>query len=230
MNAETDITTPLVKAFAFAWAAIQKNVPDVPNVVITLGGGRKHEGLVLGHFAPHRWARGEDTIHELFVGGEGLERGAKAVMGTLLHEAAHGAAIARNVNDVSRGGRYHNGTFKEIGEELGISLTYSKSLGWSTTELTEAGEKRYATAIRRLDAAIVAFRRDPALQVPGLLPGGLGGLGTIPIPKGWGRSSSNNGVTLLCECEKPRRIRVSVMVADGGPITCGVCKADFQER
>jgi hypothetical protein len=228
MNAQTDIATPLVKAFAFAWAAIQKRHPDVPDVVITFGGGRKREGLVHGHFAPNRWARGEDHVHELFVGGEGLERGAAAVMGTLLHEATHGLALARDVQDVSRNGRYHNAKFRDLAELMGISVEHSQQLGWSTTTLTEDGAKEYATAIRRLDAAMVAYRRDPLMMVPAGI-GGAGGLGGLigGLPKGYGRKSSNNGLSLECACETPRRIRVSATTAELGPITCGLCKATF---
>lgn len=232
MNNTTDISTPLVKAFSFAWSAIQHHHPEVPNVVITLGAGsgKVLGGLVLGHFAPHRWARGEEHIHELFVGGEGLSRPAAEVMATLLHEAAHGLAIERDVQDVSRGGRYHNSTFKALGEELGISTEYSKTIGWSKTTITPEAAKTYAAAIRRLDAAMVAYRRDPFAAVS--LPGGVGGgIGTIPfppMPKGRGRGSNNNGLSATCHCETPRRIRVSPSVLELGPITCGICGSEFR--
>jgi hypothetical protein len=228
MNTNTDISTPLVRAFAYAWAAIQKNHPEVPDVVITLGAGRKREGLVLGHFAPNRWARGEAHVHELFVGGEGLNRTPQEVMGTLLHEAAHGLAVATGKDDVSRGGRYHNSTFKALGEQLGVSLEYSKSIGWSTTTITPDAEKRYAAAIRRLEGAMVAFRREPS---QGVLVGGGLPIGGIPMPgtKGRGRSSQNNGVVLECACEpKPRKIRVSQSVAEMGAIRCELCGARFE--
>jgi hypothetical protein len=73
--------------------------------------------------------------------------------------------------------------------------------------------------------------------LPGL-PGGIGGTGgALPLPKGWGRKNSNNGVVMTCACElpganggtKPRKIRMSNEVAEWGTITCGVCKSDFTE-
>lgn len=227
MNAQTDISTPLVRAFAYAWDAIQKRNPEVPNVVITFGDGSMGFGLRKnGHFAPNRWARGEEHIHELFIGGEGLERTPEEVMGTLLHEAAHGLAIVRDVQDVSREGRYHNGTFKALGEELGIELAYSKAIGWSKTTITPAAVKTYAAAIRRLEAAMVAYRRDPMALVS--LPGGLGGLLGGATTKGRRKpGTSRNGQVLECACEHPRKIRVSDSTAELGPITCGICGADF---
>jgi hypothetical protein len=59
-----------------------------------------------GHFAPHRWQVNGADRHEVLVGGEGLQRGPTEVLGTLLHEAAHGLAQTRSIQDTSRGGRY----------------------------------------------------------------------------------------------------------------------------
>jgi hypothetical protein len=227
MNTKTDISTPLVRAIASAWGAIQRANPDVPDVMITVGAGAMLGGLKLGHFAPHRWARGESTIHELFVGGEGLERGAAAVMATLIHEAAHGVAVATDRQDVSRNGRYHNGTFRDIAESMGITVTHSKTLGWSTTELSETGATKYAAAIKRLDTAIVAYRRDPSVMViPTGRPGSPIGIGGAT--KGRGRPSNNNGLSLTCGCDTPRRIRISPSIAELGGITCDVCRCRFE--
>lgn len=86
------------------WAAIQARHPDVPGVVIALGAGSGGKrGLKLGHFAADRWQRGDGKLPELFVGGEGLSRGSRGVLGTLLHEAAHGVASTRDIQDTSRG-------------------------------------------------------------------------------------------------------------------------------
>ena len=48
---------------------------------------------------------GDDELHELFIGGEGLAAGAASVLATLLHEAAHAAATARSSQGTSRQGR-----------------------------------------------------------------------------------------------------------------------------
>ncbi len=228
--ASADISTPLVKAFTYAWAAIQKNNPDVPDVVITFGGGKPG---VLGHFAAHRWAAGDQSINEIFVGAEGLRREPREVMATLLHEAAHGLALTRDIQDVSRGGRYHNARFRELAEEVGIQVERHQVIGWSLTTITPETEAQYAAAIRRLEAAMVAHRKTDEDILTGLL-GGLGGTGggdgdgdgDSAFGRGRKRKSSN-GVVLTCQCEKPRRIRVSLTVADAGQIACGICGAEF---
>ena len=240
MNEQHDISTPLMRAFTYAWSAIQRKHPEVPNVVITLGAGTspKERGQVLGHFAPYRWTRDTEHIHELFIGGEGLAAGGASVMATLLHEAAHGVALARNEQDVSRGGRYHNKRFKAIGEEMGLELALdprSNGIGWSLTTMPESTAKGYAAAIKRLDASIVAYRKGGLVVAP-VQPGkpgegeGEGEGEGAPTGKGRGRASNDNGLSLSCECDKPRKIRVSKTVAALGDIRCGICGGLFEVR
>ena len=130
------ISAPMVAALEAAWAAIRARHPEVPAVVMVLGAGSigNAGGLRLGHFAAMRWADPDQTretdddpgdeadeadeadgdpagpvrLPEVFVGGEGLVRGAADVLGTLLHEAAHALAHVRDIKDTSRQGRWHN--------------------------------------------------------------------------------------------------------------------------
>lgn len=205
------VTAPLVAAIESAWAAIQATHEDVPEVVVTIGSGsigNAGKGLTLGHFAADRWVRGDDAVHELFVGGEGLARGGADVMGTLLHEAAHAAAQARGIKDTSRQGRYHNQKFKTIAESFGLTIEHDSKIGWSVTTLPQASAARYADAIAALDAAITAHRRAE-LNVTG-----------------GGRKSNNNGAAAVCGCG--RKIRASLAVLDAGPIICGLCGGTFE--
>src|SRR6266705_1093111 len=104
----------VVAALEHAWAAIGAQHPEVPEVVVVVASGSDPRGtrLTLGHFAAGRWqltSPGKPADRpEVLVGGEGLRRGPVDVLGTLLHEAAHGLAHARGIADTSRQGRYHN--------------------------------------------------------------------------------------------------------------------------
>ncbi|WP_458691252.1 hypothetical protein [Nocardia tengchongensis] len=93
--------------------------------------------MTLGHFAPNRWIRGEYELHELFVGGEGLQHGPADVLGTLLHEAAHGLAVTRGIKDTRRQGRWHNERYRALGEVLGLTLTQHPKIGWSITSVPD---------------------------------------------------------------------------------------------
>lgn len=219
------ITAGLVQAIETTWAAIQIQHEDVPEVVVTMGAGSIHKnGLVLGHFAPNRWVAGEDarSIHELFIGGEGLQLGARSVLATLLHEAAHSAAATRGIKDTSRQGRYHNDRFRQIGEEFGLTLTHSRGLGWSDSELSDTITGRYADQVAQLEGAIIAYRRgEGATQI---ITGGDEGT-DAEGDEGESTTKPKNGYAPVCDCG--RKIRVAASTFEGGPILCGLCGTAF---
>ncbi|MEU1207378.1 hypothetical protein [Nocardia sp. NPDC005825] len=207
MTDSDTITGLLVSAVERAWAAIRSRHPDVPEVVLTVGSGSIGSDLTLGHFAPNRWVRGEYELHELFIGGEGLRRGGAGVLGTLLHEAAHGVAVTRGIKDTSRQGRWHNERFRALGEELGLTLEHHDKIGWSLTTVPDKTRELYRAELEELAFALVAYRRHE--------PGRRGG-----------RKSNNNGLSAVCDCG--RKIRVSRSVYEAGSISCGLCGSIFE--
>jgi hypothetical protein len=189
----------IVAALEVALADIRERHPDVPHVVVTLAGSRRK----WGHYAHDRWDAEGNPVPELFVAGEGLHRGAEAVFGTLLHESAHGIAAVRQIQDTSRGGRYHNKRFAVLAEELGLDVRKHPSRGWAATLVPPATVDVYAQTIGRLDAAIKAWRQgDPQARPP-----------------------SRNLALAFCKCE--RRIRVAPATFQQGPIICGLCEQPF---
>lgn len=199
-------SSTLIRVVENIWTTIQTNNPDVPAVFVTIGEG----GNTLGHFWANRWKHrtADHKIHELFLGGEGLERGGSDVMGTLLHEAAHGIADHREIKDTSRQGRYHNTRFKALAQEIGIHVEHSKSLGWSTTTLPDQTARKYAQQIDDLDAAITHYRQASLLFRLG--------------------KETKKTPPLVCGCN--RKIRASKKTQDFGPIMCGVCREEFSEE
>lgn len=205
-----DTSSQLVTALENAWESIQRYHSDVPSVIVAVASrGRASGGYAkVGHFAAEAWLQGDEPIHELFIAGEGLARGAAETFGTLLHEAAHGVARARGVVDTTRQGRYHNGEFRTIAESLGLTVTRDSTIGWSFTSLTAATAERYSTGITRLNAAITAYRREdgPALG---------------------SRSSSNNGVRIECPgCGNGWR--GSLKAVDLGLPACVSCEVQYR--
>ncbi len=95
------------------------------------------------------------------MGGEGLRRGARAVLGTLLHEAAHGVASTRGIKDTSRQGRYHNKKFAELAAELGIVVEPDGARGWSATTLPDDTAAVYVAELAQLAEAITAYGAGP---------------------------------------------------------------------
>lgn len=201
------MTGPLVAAIEHAWAAIQDRHPEVPRVVLTLGNGSQRPGqLTYGHFHDGKWALGADRLPELFIGGEGLRRGARDLLGMLLHEATHGVAAIRGIKDTSRQGRHHNARFRDIASELGIVVTKDPKLGWSPTTVPDLTASDYADQVAELEEALTAYR-----------------LTDVPADK----TRSNNGVVATCGCEPARKIRLSKTTYELGPIYCGICEMAF---
>jgi hypothetical protein len=196
----------LVAALERTWQTIRQNHHDVPDSVLVVASGTEGKRLNLGHFAPHRWQVAGADRHEVLIGGEGLQRGPVEVLGTLLHEAAHGLAQARGVQDTSRQGRYHNRRYATLARELGLEVTSVQPIGWSATTVPEPTADRYAAQLEQLAAALVLWRRQEHR------------IGT-------GTRSRN---LLACTCGCGRRIRAAKATLAEAPILCALCEDPFQ--
>ncbi|HZD67467.1 MAG TPA: hypothetical protein VFA45_00660, partial [Actinomycetes bacterium] len=197
----------VVAALEDAWTAVRDHHADVPQVVIILGAGSEaRRGLFKwGHFAAARWHVAGANRPEVLVSGEGLRRGAPDVLATLMHEAAHGVANTRQIQDTSRQGRWHNRRFATLAGELGLKVTQDPKTGWSQTHLTEQLAERYAEQLTGLSSALLLWRHAE-LQ-----------LGTP--------TTSRN--LLACTCECGRKLRVAKSTLEQAPIICGACDEPF---
>ncbi len=148
-----------------AWAAIQDQHPDVPDVVIVTGAGSNQKGTpegyrLRGHHWPERWildGQDQPRAPELFIAGELLSAGGRAVVEVMLHEAAHALATRRGIKDTSAAGnRYHNKRFVALAAELGLRGpdVPDKITGWSDCTLHgQAAYDAYADVVAGIDAA-----------------------------------------------------------------------------
>lgn len=220
---------PLATAIDSVWENIRVRHPEIPDVVVTMASGSMGRGRAprLGQFGPDRWERaGGLRLPELFVGAEGLADGGREVLGTLLHEAAHGLASSREIAEASDNGRYHNKKYKALAEEVGLALERHQRFGWSLTALPDETAARYTDQIGTLTRAIVAHRRPIDQADPE--SGGEDDRGGGDAESEQGRKSrSRNGQPLACSCAPPRRIRAHKTIIEGGPILCGVCRNPF---
>jgi hypothetical protein len=163
----------LVATLEQAWAAIRGRHPEVPEAIVVVAAGGEGRRLRWGHFAAGRWQLAAGRRPEVLVGGEGLRRPAREVLGTLLHEAAHGLADRRGIQDTSRGGRYHNRRYRQLAEEVGLQVACVDPIGWSATTVPEQTAHSYAELLAELEARLT-------LAAPGASRGG----GNQPQPAG----------------------------------------------
>lgn len=139
--------------------AIRKRHPGLPEIVIVLGASGR--GKVHGHFAPKSWVSNGDEVrvHEIFLSGESLERGAIPTLGTLLHEVAHTYCHENDIQDTSNAGRYHNAKFKDVAEKtFGLKIDKAPTIGWSVTEVPASTVDLYKSEVAELEKAITAYR------------------------------------------------------------------------
>ena len=127
-EAAREYGSQIITALEQAWSAIRDQHPGIPDVVIVTGAGSNQKGLpkgyaLRGHHWPGRWVTdpAEPRMPELFMAGELLAAGGRAVLEVMLHEAAHALAAVRGIKDTSaEGNRYHNKRFMALAAEMGL--------------------------------------------------------------------------------------------------------------
>jgi curved DNA-binding protein CbpA len=207
----TAVISRLLAVLEDAWTAIRQRHPQIPPVVIIVASGGNGRQRAYGHHAPQRWhAAGTDRT-EIMISGEGLARDAVSVLGTLLHEAAHALAAAREIQDTSRQGRYHNQKYKSCAEELGITVEHDQRIGWSITSVPEATARCYAVQIAALAEAMTLWRHAEQQTARG----GNGG-------------RSTNLLAACCPCGRLIRIAASTLAV--APVICTACDGKFEAR
>lgn len=88
----------------------------------------------MGHCSVAKiWRRSEDDrTYELNIAAEVLNYPIEETLDTMIHEMVHLYCRENGIKEVSRGGRYHNGRFKEEAERRGLECYQCGSAGWNT--------------------------------------------------------------------------------------------------
>ena len=159
----TTPTLPVLTALNEVAIEVAKEHGIEGRISIVLGGsGATRSGQKHGHFAPKSWEdEAGNDIHEIFLAGESLKRGAAATLGTLIHELAHTYCHENGIKDTSDGGRWHNKKFKTVAEDFGLEIEKADRIGFTT--VPESTQDKYEKHLEALTKAIQAWRRDPRL-------------------------------------------------------------------
>lgn len=128
----------LYRFFDFFNNEFFSNKLEKPVILIQTNGRHKN---VLGWCTTNKiWndkARTENYF-EITICAEYLNRHIHEIIGTMIHEMVHLHNLQVGIKDVSRGGSYHNKKFKQVAEEKGLIIEFSKKIGWSLTTLQES--------------------------------------------------------------------------------------------
>src|SRR5690554_5393873 len=129
-----EITKELHKAYDLINKRFFNNELPVVAITIQSSGTRK---LSMGWCTTKEiWGdkEGKYKMYEINLTPEFLDLNFHETMDTLMHEMVHLYNIINNVQDVSRGGTYHNKKFKEESEKRGFyyeSNEPDKKYGWT---------------------------------------------------------------------------------------------------
>ena len=221
--------SPALQALEDAYRMIQAAFPDTPDATLVV----KRDARAWGHITVAKtWAApGEEAAdrYEIMVSGENLRRGAEAVAGTLIHEAAHARNLAADVRDTDVNGR-HNKRFKARAEEMGLTVEAHRTLGWTLTELSAEGRKSWRRLVRRIERGLKRSASAPD-PLAGILTG-LGGIAptgptTGPAPVKAPPKRTGNRNLLKAECGCGHSIRLSRTVLELARPTCQECEEPF---
>jgi hypothetical protein len=204
MNAtltKTERLSVIVAALESAHAVIQEKT-GAPRATINVA---RKTGRTMGHFTHAKlWKAGEESFHEIMISANYFERGARAVLGTLLHEVAHSIDLQNGIQGTSGDG-YHNQKFKATAESLGLTITQAKGIGWSITEVSDACAERWAEALA-------------------LIENGLALMADAEQAKKTGGRNKNLKVA---ECRCGEKIRLSASVLEKCAPMCNACGCKF---
>ena len=197
----TENLSGIVKALEEAHASIiEKTGAPRATILVT-----RKTGRTMGHFTHAKiWKAGEEQFHEIMVSAEYFERGARAVLGTLLHETAHSLDLANGIQGVTGDG-YHNKRFKATAESLGLTISQGKGIGWSVTEVSDECAERWAEELQLIEDAL-ALMAD-----------------TEQATKGKGRNKNLK----VAECRCGEKIRLSAKTLELCAPKCQNCGTEF---
>lgn len=86
-----------------------------------------------GHCSRARvWQRKDEQTYEMNIAAEMLSAPIEEILDTLLHEMVHLYCRENGIQEVSRGGKYHNGKFKALAEKVGLVCVREGIYGWNT--------------------------------------------------------------------------------------------------
>ena len=200
---KTENASVIVKALEDAHAIIREKT-GAPRATISVGRSAK----VHGHFTNYKpWKAGDENFHEIFLSAPSFARGARATLGTLLHEVAHSLDLQNGIQGTSGDG-YHNKKFKATAESLGLEIGQVKGKGWTDTQVPDSCVARWQEAHDIIENALRL---------------------TASADEGAGKKGRNKNLK-VAECRCGEKIRLSASVLEKCEPICQNCGTRFIAR
>ena len=102
---------------------------SLPTPIITVQSSKG----AYGHCSRSKvWKCRDNEQYELNIGAETMNDCIEEILDTLLHEMIHLYCRENGIQEVSRGGTYHNKKFKELAEQKLLVVFHTDKSGWNT--------------------------------------------------------------------------------------------------
>ena len=102
---------------------------ELPTPIITV----QSKPGTYGHCSVAKvWKKKDGETYELNIAAEVLSYPIEETLDTMIHEMVHLYCRENNIQEVSRGGTYHNGRFKAEAEKRGLECYKTEKYGWNT--------------------------------------------------------------------------------------------------
>ena len=165
--------------------------------------------VYFGHFTVSKvWKRKDETTYELNIAAEVLHYPIEETLDTMLHEMVHLYCKENGIQDVSRGGKYHNKRFKAEAERVGLECYETEKYGWNT----KPSDRMIQYALDNDWTEIMLGR-----ETHGTLRMPTGSQTATPVPVGGGKRPSSTRKYICPVCGQSIRATKDVN------IICGDC-------
>jgi hypothetical protein len=113
---------------------------DLIKPVLAVQTNQFHRGATMGWCTSRKvWRQADlgEEYYEITVCPEFFDLGIVELADTLLHELVHLFHLQNEIQDVSRGGYYHNAAFRDKALECGMEVLQTPKYGWAFTILSD---------------------------------------------------------------------------------------------
>lgn len=201
---KTENLSGITRALELAHELIRKET-GAPRATILV---TRKTGRTMGHFTHAEiWKAGEESFREIMISANYFSRGARAILGTLLHETAHSLDLQAERRGVSGDG-YHNKIFKATAESLGLTITNAQGIGWSVTEVSDECANRWSEALALIENAL-SLMADSESQA---------------------KTKGRNKNLLVAVCNCGEKIRLSLKTLEKCAPICAECDSEFRRE
>ena len=165
---------------------------------------KRYKKDYLACFSASTWATREgESVHELQLAAEALNREPTEILASVTHEMIHLFAESRGIKDCAASGR-HNKKFQELAIDYGLMCEKQEGRGYGVTTLSPALKERIEKEFKPDVTAFNLFRLNPIVK----------------------ERKKGKSMKWVCKCEPVMVIRSNVEV----DVTCNICHSLFEKE